>query len=191
MRYFKKLEGDRLYLSPINIEDAELYTKWINDFDVTVNLLSTPVIYTLEKERAILERLSKDGINLAIIDKETDRVIGNCGLMEVNHLYRKADLGIFIGEKEYWGKGYGTEAIELVLDFGFNILNLNNIMLIVNSFNERAIRCYEKCGFKVIGKRRQAIIMGSETYDECFMDILASEFKKSRIQEKMKKRLEE
>ena len=188
MRYFKKLEGDRLYLSPINVGDAETYTQWINDFDVTVNLLSTPSIYTLEKEREILERLSKEGTNLAIIDKLTDRVIGNCGLMNIDHISRKAELGIFIGDKEFWGKGYGTEAIELTLDFGFNVLNLNNIMLIVHSFNKRAIHCYEKSGFKLIGKRRQGIIMGSETYDECYMDILASEFKKSRILDKMKKR---
>ena len=72
--------------------------------------------------------------------------------MNVNHIFRKAELGIFVGEKEYWGKGYGTEATELLLDFAFNILNLNSIMLIVNSFNERAIKSYEKCGFKLIGK---------------------------------------
>ncbi|MCF7815351.1 MAG: GNAT family N-acetyltransferase, partial [Candidatus Cloacimonetes bacterium] len=84
--------------------------------------------------------------------------------------------GIFIGNKNYWGKGYGSEALSLLLDYGFNILNLNNIMLETFSFNERALKSYKKVGFKEIGRRRQAIIMGGKKYDEILLDILAEDF---------------
>jgi RimJ/RimL family protein N-acetyltransferase len=139
-------------------------------------LTSAPNIFPLAKEKEILERISKEGYTFAIIEKEKETVIGNCGLMNVDFISRKADLGIFIGDKELRGKGYGAEAIMLLLDFAFNILNLNNIMLTVKEFNSRAIKCYEKCGFKTIGRRREAEIFGSKRYDEIYMDVLASEF---------------
>ena len=179
MAYFKKIVGKRIYLSPVNPDDAETYAKWINDIDISIYLTSAPKIYSLQKEREILEHISKEGYCFAIIDSEKEKVIGNIGLEDVDHIDRKAVLGIFIGDKEYWSKGYGEEAIELLLDFSFNILNLNSIMLIVKAFNKRAIRCYEKCGFKLIGKRREAVIIGPDKYDEYYMDILASEFKRN------------
>jgi len=85
-------------------------------------------------------------------------------------------LGIAIGEKAYWNKGYGQDATKLLLDYGFNLLNLNNIMLGVFSFNERAVNCYRKVGFKEIGRRRQARIIGGKKFDVILMDILAEEF---------------
>lgn len=187
MKYFKKLVGAKVYLSPINSDDAEVFTKWVNDLEISILMSSASSIYSLDKEKEFLENVSKNGHSFAIVDIESDKIIGTCGLMNVNHIFRKAELGIFIGEKEYWGKGYGTEATELLLDFAFNILNLNSIMLIVNSFNERAIKSYEKCGFKLIGKRREAVILGNKAYDEYLMDILSSEFKKSIVFEKIKK----
>ncbi|KUO69313.1 MAG: acetyltransferase [Clostridia bacterium BRH_c25] len=187
MAYFKKIIGKRLFLSPVNPEDAEVYAKWINDLEVNIYLTSTPKIYSLSKEREILERISKEEYCFAIVDSEKEKVIGNIGLANVDLIDKKAELGIFIGEKEYWGKGYGTEAIELLLDFSFNILNLNSVMLIVKAFNKRGIRCYEKCGFKLIGKRREAVIMGPNKYDEYFMDILASEFKRNLTLETLDK----
>ncbi|MGB4722593.1 MAG: GNAT family protein, partial [Defluviitoga tunisiensis] len=79
-------------------------------------------------------------------------------------------------DKEYLSKGYGTEAMELLLDYGFNALNLQNIMLEVFDYNKRAIKAYEKVGFKVIGKRRQAKFFNNKRYDIIFMDILKDEF---------------
>lgn len=186
MRYFRKIVGERIYLSPVNPEDAEKYAEWINDLNVSIYLTSAPKVYSLQKEKEILEHISKEGYCFAIIDSEKDKLIGNIGLEDVDFIDRKAVLGIFIGDKEYWNKGYGTEAIGLLLDFSFNLLNLNSIMLIVHAFNKRAIRCYEKCGFKLIGKRREAYIIGPEKFDEYYMDILASEFKNSRTLDKVR-----
>jgi len=176
MKYFKKIVGERIYLSPVNPEDNEKYVEWLNDLKLSLNLTMAPKIISLEKEKEILENMSKEGYNFAIVEKNEDKLIGNCGLMDVEFVHGTAELGIFIGEKDYWNKGYGTEVINLLLDYAFNILNLNNIMLKVHSFNKRAVKCYKKCGFKEIGRRRNAFIVGEDKYDDIFMDILAEEF---------------
>jgi len=91
-------------------------------------------------------------------------------------------LGIVIGEKDCWGKGYGQDAVRLLLDYAFNLLNLNSIMLGTFSFNERAIACYKKVGFREIGRRRQARIIGAKRFDAILMDILAEEYESVRLQ---------
>ena len=97
---------------------------------------------------------------------------------------RNAVLGIFIGDKEYRSKGYGKEAIELILDFGFNYLNLHEIKLDVMAFNERAQKCYKKCGFKEYGRRRESVYLNGKYYDVISMDILRREFTGDYIKNK-------
>ena len=87
-----------------------------------------------------------------------------------------------IGNKEFWSRGYGTEALGLLLDFAFAILNLNNVLLEVHAFNTRAIRCYEKVGFKVVGRRRESRLVAGKHYDRIIMDILAREFQGGSLQ---------
>ena len=93
-------------------------------------------------------------------------------------------MGVFIGDKEYRGQGYGTEAVKLILDFGFNYLNLNNIKLDLKEFNQRALACYKKCGFKEYGRRRKCNFINGKYYDTIEMDILAEEFKGDFIKNK-------
>jgi RimJ/RimL family protein N-acetyltransferase len=183
MRYFKKLVGDNCYLSPINPEDAEIYTKWLNDLEVTINTTIVRQMISLPAEEEMLEELSKEGHNFAIVELEDDELIGNCGLMKIDQVNRTAELGIVIGNKDYWNQGFGQEALDLLLDYGFNILNLNNIMLRVFEFNKRAVSCYQSCGFKEIGRRREARIIGGEKHDVIYMDLLASEFEGGVINE--------
>jgi len=173
--YFKKLVGKKCYLSPMNSNDAEIYTEWLNDLEVTANLTMYNSVITIEAERDFLTKLSKEH-NYSIIAMEANELIGACGFMELDHLNQTAEAGIFIGNKNYWNKGYGTESFRLLLDYGFKALNLYNVMLRVYSFNEKAIRIYEKLGFKVIGKRREALRRGNTTYDIIYMDIVREEF---------------
>jgi len=179
LNYFKKIVGERIYLSPINIDDYEEYTKWINDLDISINLGNAHQIYSLQKEKEYLKEVSKN--NFAIITEAEDQLIGNCGLMNVDSVHQQAELGIFIGEKDYWDKGLGAEAVKLLLNYGFNLLNLHNILLKVFSYNERAIKCYKKVGFKEIGRRRESREIASQKYDEVYMDILSSEFSDGKI----------
>jgi RimJ/RimL family protein N-acetyltransferase len=175
--YFKKLIGNRIYLSPIDKNDYPKYTKWINDMEVAVGMTFANMLIDEESEKNALERLVKAQFNFAIILKENDEVIGNVGFPKLDYINRIGEVGIFIGDKNYWKNGYGKESLELLLDFGFNLLNLNNIYLRVYSFNTPAIKCYEKIGFKEAGRLREAKIIGGNKYDELYMDILAKEFK--------------
>jgi len=176
MPYFRKIVGERLYLSPVSGDEAEKYTRWINDLETSMYLLPAPRVISLEKEREILELIQKEGHNFAIVQKDNDELIGNCGLMNTDLVQRTSELGIFIGEKKQRGKGYGTEALRLLLDFSFNLLNLHSVYLRFRSFNVGGKKCYEKVGFKEIGRRRECVLIGGTYYDEIYMDLLADEF---------------
>ena len=126
--YFKKLIGRKCYLSPMDVNDAEKYTEWLNDLEITSYLDGYHSVINAETEKEFLEKLSKEH-NYSIIDKETNELIGGCGFTALDHLNRTAETGIFIGNKNYWNKGYGTESLQLLLDYGFEALNLHNVML--------------------------------------------------------------
>jgi len=176
MRYFKKLIGERVYLSPVNKDDVEIYTKWLNDEGVAVNLGQYAKVITLNSEQKFLEEMTSDGYNFAIV-KSDNTLIGNISLFSINHISRSATTGLFIGESENRGKGYGTEALHLLLEFGFNALNLHNIMLNVYSDNEQAIACYKQVGFTEFGRRRESVFKGGRYIDDdVCMDILSTEF---------------
>ncbi len=185
MKYFKKLLGERIYLSPRNSEDVESFTEWLNNFDTTDYLGRSYQIYTLDAERKYLESApASTTCVFSIVTLSEDKLIGTVSLEKINNINRTATLGIFIGDKDYRNNGYGTESIRLILDFGFNYLNLNNIKLDVMSFNERAQNCYRKCGFKEYGRRRKCVFVNGKYYDKISMDILSEEFNESFIRNK-------
>jgi RimJ/RimL family protein N-acetyltransferase len=173
--YFKKLVGKKCYLSPIDSNDAEKFTEWLNDLEILVNLQLYGGVINAEDEKIFLQNLSKDH-NYSIVDLEKDELFGNCGFMDIDNLNQTAEVGIFIGNKNYWNKGFGSEALTLLLDYGFKALNLHNIWLKTFSFNARAIKSYEKVGFKIIGRRRESILRGEERHDTILMEILYNEF---------------
>lgn len=185
MKYYKKLIGDRIYLSPLNIEDAEKYVEWLCDFRTTDGLGSSSKLMAIENEKEwIMNAMKSNDFIFAIVDLNNDKLIGNCSILNISQKDRIAEVGIFIGEEANRSNGYGAEALKLLLDYGFNYQNLNNIMLTVMSFNERAIRCYEKVGFKEFGRRRECYFLNGKYYDRIYMDILASEFKEEYIRNK-------
>jgi len=185
LKYYKKLVGERLYLSPLNIEDAEKYVEWFCDFELTDGIGKTSSLMTVEAEREWITSASKNNeLVFSIVTLENDELIGNCGFIDINYKSRIGTVGLFIGDEKNRNQGYGQEVLELLLDFGCNYLNLNNIMLVVKSFNERAIACYKKVGFKEFGRRRESYFLNGKYYDEVHMDILASEFKGSYIKNK-------
>jgi RimJ/RimL family protein N-acetyltransferase len=179
MPHYRKLTGERCYLSPVQLSDAEAWTKWMNDLDVTVPLGDEAYVpYSLEKMQAeAADAIERQQHVFSIVECATDRLIGRCLLFGIDAVNRSAMFGILIGEKEYWDRGYGSEATCLLLDYAFNLLNLHSVMLGVFGFNERAIRSYEKVGFKVIGRRREARIIAGKAWDAVLMDILEEEFR--------------
>lgn len=176
MKYFKKLVGDRIYLSPRSTEDYEQYAEWLNDFETTDYTARSSKIMTKEYEKEYLEKNINCEATFAIVELGTDKLLGSISIENIDHVNRIGTLGIFIGDKDYRSKGYGTEAIRLILEYGFKYLNLNNIKLDLMEFNERALKCYKKCGFKEYGRRREARYLNGKYYDIISMDILSSEF---------------
>lgn len=185
MRYFKKLIGDRIYLSPRNVEDAEIFTKWMNDFEVTDYTGRSGQLMSLEGEREYLQKNSNPEATFSMVTLDEDKMIGTVGLENIDHINRAAVLGVFIGDSEYRNNGYGTEAIRLVLEYGFKYLNLHCIKLNLLSINERAHKCYLKCGFKDAGRTRESIFINGKYYDKLQMDILESEFEGEYIRNKI------
>ena len=184
MKYFKKLMGERIYLSPRNNEDIEKFTEWLNDFNTTDYIGRSAYITTLDGEKQYFEENLNKNYNFFIVTLENDKLIGTVGLENYDSINRTATLGIFIGDKDYRSNGYGTEALRILIDYGFNYLNLNNIMLTVKSFNERAINCYKKVGFKEFGRRRESYYLNGKYYDDVYMDILSKEFTGDYIKNK-------
>ena len=112
MKYFKKLEGKRVYLSPMNIEDVETYVKWLNDFSVTDGIGASNKITTMEGEKEWISQ-SENQHQLAIVRLEDDVLIGNCGFHGIDQLRQCAEVGLFIGEEKNRSKGYGQEVLDL------------------------------------------------------------------------------
>lgn len=106
MGYIKKLEGKHLYLAVPKVEDAATYVKWLSDFDTTDGLGNSAMIMTVEAEEAWIQSM-QGKTQFAIIRKEDDTLIGNCGIQEINQIRQCAEVGLFIGEEENRGKDMG------------------------------------------------------------------------------------
>jgi RimJ/RimL family protein N-acetyltransferase len=171
--------GQKVALGPLRRELLPLYERWINDFSVLEMLGSAGLRpTTAERELAWYERSanSESDVSFTIYETGSLRPIGNLGLHQVDHFNRTAMFGIVIGEKDCWGKGYGTEATRLLLEYAFTGLGLHNVMLFVFARNERAIRAYRRAGFREIGRRREAHRFAGEVEDIVLMDCLVTEF---------------
>lgn len=187
MKYYKKLVGKKIYLSPISAEDAEQFVEWLNDFETTDYIGRSHQSMTLAEEKEFLERKKEEEAFFSIVTLKENKLIGNISLNSIDHVHRRATLGIFIGDQESRNQGYGTEAVSLMLEYGFRYLNLNNIKLDVFEWNERAMACYKKVGFKEYGRRRKCQFLNGKYYDRIEMDILAEEFQEEYIQNSKKR----
>ena len=170
--------GDRIYLRTLEMEDIDSFILWLNDQEVRQYLMRTSPLNKI-REKEFVENLYKDDqeIVLGIVLKENDQLIGNIAITHVSIPHRHASLGIFIGDKTCWSKGYGTEALKLMLGHGFDQLNLHRIFLSVLSFNARAISAYEKAGFKREGVLREHMYKNGEYHDVYYMGILEDEWR--------------
>ena len=169
--------GERVSLGPLRRDLVGEYQRWFNDASTSETLgLSWPT--TFEEELAIFERrvASSDEIHFTVYERETARPIGIAYLNEVDARHGRASFGLTIGVPECRGKGYGTEATRLVLDYAFNAYGLNNVMLTVYEFNTGGIRAYAKAGFREFGRRHQCSRMGQQLWDIVYMECLAEWF---------------
>lgn len=172
------IDGKLVRLRALEPEDAERAYRWINDREVTHFLMARyPYSLAAEKDWAAQAAKTNDFTDLRFAIETLDGVhIGICGLHHGRPEDRLADLGIMIGEKEYWSQGYGTDAMLTVLRFAFYQMNLNKVTLGVFEINPRARAVYEKCGFVEEGRGREEYYQDGRYIDVIRMGVLRREF---------------
>ncbi|KJD43463.1 GNAT family N-acetyltransferase [Paenibacillus terrae] len=171
--------GDRIKLSAVREEDAETMFKWGEDAEYLRNVdtdLALP--YTL-KQMESEGSPSSNEVYFRLRTLEDDVLIGFVAIHGIEWNNRIGQLAIGIGNTDYRGKGYGAEAVRLILRYAFYELNLNRVGLDVIEYNEQAIRTYEKAGFQHEGRVRSAVLRDGNSYDRIMMGMLYSEWNES------------
>lgn len=179
-------EGDKMYrgkkiiLRAYKDEDIDKAYKFVNDKELIKNLspgIGFPTTYKEEVEFINSQKKNSKGTyDFAIEVIENGEYIGGCGINDVNWQTRVAIVGIMIGNKDYWNNGYGTDTMNTLIRFVFQEMNINKIRLQVYSFNKRAIRCYEKCGFEIEGILKDEIYKEGKYYDEIVMSLFRKQW---------------
>ncbi|MCA1725758.1 MAG: GNAT family N-acetyltransferase, partial [Thermomicrobia bacterium] len=166
-------------LGPLRRDVIPLYQRWFNDFGTLRTLAIPPRPLTLEGETAWYEHAAigdASSVQFTIYEAAAWRPIGNALWRDIDYRNRTAAMAIFIGDAADRGKGYGTEATRLMLDYAFTALGLHSVMLTCYAFNLAGQRAYEKAGFRECGRRHECHWMGGRFWDEIYMECLASEF---------------
>lgn len=170
--------GNKVFIRSIEQDDIPEVYKWSNDFelkglfDFTIDFPSyNELICRFDEENA-----GQAEINFIIVEKETKKPIGICRLKDIDYINKKCICSLYIGDSESRDKGFGTEAMKLLMKFGFEDLNLNRLGLWVFDFNKRAIKCYKRCGMKVEGIMREGVYRNGKYHDVYFMGILRHEY---------------
>lgn len=177
----KILEGERLYLRPLEREDLVHIRRWSEDAEFRGLIGETQPLSQAEAE-AFLRRVrtEPDRVWFMIALKEGGRPIGEAGLLRIFPAWRTTDLSIMLGERDVWGQGYGAEAIRLLLDHAFGALNMHRVAIGVVGFNERALRFYEKVGFRREGVQRDGYYYEGQFHDFVMMSLLEDEYRALR-----------
>ena len=166
-------QGRLVRLRAVEPEDVERYHVWLNDPAVTAGLTLRYPLSRAEERRWVDEHGTPSFADASFAIDTLDGVhIGGCSLFATNAENRAAEFGISIGDKSYWDRGYGTDATETICRFGFDEMNLHRIQLWVHATNPRARRVYERLGFAVEGRAREAVYQGGAWIDLILMSRL-------------------
>ncbi len=177
------LIGKRIYLRDLG--EADLggpWFDWMNDQEVTRFLESGRISNSPEAMRSYFQNVvqNPDNVMLAIVETATDKHIGNIKMGPINRTHRFANLAIMIGDKDYWGKGYGREAWDLMVTYGFETLDLHKITLGVYADHPSAVNLYKKVGFKIEGTLRKQLYRDGTYHDKYVMGMLREEYSEVR-----------
>ena len=170
------LKGKRTSLRPLAEGDIPLFLKWVNDPEVR-RFITRIFPATEGDEHEWLERLrKKPDTDIVLMIEVKGRPIGTIGIHGIDWKNRIATTGALIGEKEYWNKGYGTDAKMALLDYAFNTLNLRKIMSRVKAFNRRSLAYSLHCGYAVEGRLRRQHFEGGKYYDEFVLGLFKNQW---------------
>jgi RimJ/RimL family protein N-acetyltransferase len=176
------LVGDRVILRRHVPGNLAAFMRWYADPEVSrLTRYQEGPMARPEIERFFQARvLGSDSLAMAIHEKATDRLLGTCAFSQLDGENGSALFHITIGEKDVWGKGFGTEATRLMVEHAFERLRLHRIGLSVFAFNARAIRAYQRAGFVIEGRAREAIRRDNRWWDEVEMSILDSDWREQQ-----------
>ena len=177
------LANEHLYLRKMTVDDIPIYHKWRNDLDVMTFTSLDLDRYTYEETKEFIETVilgATDSKCYIIEEKSHQRPIGMISLVNMDMKNRNAELIIDIGEKNEWGKGVGTSAVQILLEYTFMELNLHRLSLRVFSLNKRAHHVYEKLGFIEEGRVRQCLFREGKWFDMIHMGLLQEEYMNRR-----------
>jgi len=171
------LNGDKVILRPMVKSDIERQHKYNQDVDLYLLNAGLPHVSPLERAQEMYELCTKKDRNAQYFAIEADgKYIGNCSLKLSNAFPGVYRLGILIGDQDYWGKGYGTETVRVLLGYGFHYLGARRIGLSTNAKNPRAISCFRTCGFVEEGRARKVQWIDGDYTDLVTMGILREEW---------------
>jgi RimJ/RimL family protein N-acetyltransferase len=173
MHQMMSKNGRRILLRSVRIADSQLLFEWINDRNLRILNAPYRPVSEAEHDAWIQSVLTRSDLVIFVIEEmETGQAIGTCQLLNIDAIYRSADLQIRIGVAEFLGKGLGSEAINLLVEHGFSDIGLNRIALQVFATNPRAIRAYQTNGFLVEGRLREAAFIDGKFVDVLCMGLL-------------------
>ncbi|SNC75955.1 Protein N-acetyltransferase, RimJ/RimL family [Hymenobacter gelipurpurascens] len=166
-------------LAPLRPEHVGHFYRWIRDPEVIEYSLSA--FQTMTTEAQIddwFARTLRDdsSLNLGVFRQGTNELLGYAGISGISRLNQSGEYFIFLGERACWGQGVGTEVTKQVLVLGFTQLHLNRIMLTVSEPNVGGVRAYEKAGFRVEGRLREACLRNGQFHDKLIMSVLKAEW---------------
>ncbi|MEW5767122.1 MAG: GNAT family protein [bacterium] len=155
------IEGEKIYLRPFNESDIEIWYQWFNNEEVTYHMDKRRFPNTPEKQLKFMKGInaSPSDIQLAIVHKKDDELIGTVGLHLIDFINRNADISIVIGEKKYWKKGIGKEACNLVIDHAFNMLNLHKLTAGMVEENMASYNLFVSLGFEKEGVYKEQVFL--------------------------------
>ena len=172
--------SETVRLRAIERQDLPLFVAWLNDPEVRQHLLvNIPLSQAQEDgwfDRMLARPLEEQPLGIEVRTPEGWRLVGNCSFFDLDWRNRCCEIGIFIGDKEYWGRGYGTEDMQLIVRYGFEQLNLRRISLTVFEYNQRAVRSYQKIGFQEEGRMRQLVNREGRRWDLIYMGLLRADW---------------
>jgi RimJ/RimL family protein N-acetyltransferase len=174
------LRSERVLLRPMRQDDVIRQHEFNQDIELYGLDSSTPHVSPLERSQAFYEsRIHFDPESAPFAIDVDGQYIGYCGLRNISSRHGIMELGIMIGDRDYWGQGYGREVIRLLLHYAFHYLGTRRIELTTHAKNERAIRCYLACGFVEEGRPRKVVWIEGEYVDLVNMAILRDEWQPS------------
>lgn len=176
----------RLVLGPLGVTDAEEVLGWINNEEIVKNFQFFTGKISLEQELCYIEKMesSSTDLLLSVIISEEGELIGTCGLHEIDFNNDTARLGVIIGKKEHWNKGYAGEAIRALVNWAFSAMNLHKIYLNVFVTNIKGFHLYTETGFQEEGMLREEYKIRGEYVDMLRMAILEEEWKAQKDKDK-------